>query len=121
MEHYVGPDVSLRLTTICIVDRTGKIEREGEIVPGFAMLQESNRASHIDPPVPSYAIMRSATPTAERTLDPARMFEGELARKPGIRSSHGTAARARNAGYPRLVEILFHRAVTLPRHSLRLD
>ena len=27
MEHYVGLDVSLKLTTICIVDRTGKIER----------------------------------------------------------------------------------------------
>jgi transposase len=29
MEHYVGLDVSLKLTAICIVDRTGKIEREG--------------------------------------------------------------------------------------------
>jgi transposase len=32
MEHYVGLDVSLKLTAICIVDRTGKIEREG-VVP----------------------------------------------------------------------------------------
>jgi transposase len=31
MEHYVGLDVSLKLTAICIVDRTGKIEREGEV------------------------------------------------------------------------------------------
>ena len=31
MEHYVGLDVSLRLTAICIVDRTGKIEREGVV------------------------------------------------------------------------------------------
>src|SRR5215831_20464989 len=29
MEHYVGLDVSLKLTAICIVDRTEKIEREG--------------------------------------------------------------------------------------------
>jgi hypothetical protein len=29
MEHYVGLDVSLKLTAICIVDRAGKIEREG--------------------------------------------------------------------------------------------
>jgi hypothetical protein len=29
MEHYVGLDVSLKLTAICIVDQTGKIEREG--------------------------------------------------------------------------------------------
>jgi hypothetical protein len=28
MEQYVGLDVSLKLTAICIVDRTGKIERE---------------------------------------------------------------------------------------------
>ena len=32
MEHYVGLDVSLKLTAICIVDRTGKIQREG-VVP----------------------------------------------------------------------------------------
>ena len=32
MEYYVGLDVSLKLTAICIVDRTGKIEREG-VVP----------------------------------------------------------------------------------------
>ncbi len=32
MEHYVGLDVSLKLTAICIVDRTGRIQREG-VVP----------------------------------------------------------------------------------------
>jgi transposase len=31
MEHYVGLDVSLKLTAICIVDRTGKIQREGTV------------------------------------------------------------------------------------------
>src|SRR6516162_8437754 len=31
MECYVGLDVSLKLTAICIVDRTGKIEREGTV------------------------------------------------------------------------------------------
>src|SRR5262245_63402118 len=35
MEHYVGLDVSLKLTAICIVDRTGKIECEGGCIrPG---------------------------------------------------------------------------------------
>jgi transposase len=29
MERYVVLDISLKLTAICIVDRTGKIEREG--------------------------------------------------------------------------------------------
>jgi transposase len=32
MEHYVGLDVSLKQTAICIVDQTGKIERE-RVVP----------------------------------------------------------------------------------------
>ena len=32
MEHYVGLDVSLKLTAICIVDQTGKIEREGMVL-----------------------------------------------------------------------------------------
>jgi transposase len=31
MEQYVGLDVSLTMTAICIVDRTGKIEREGVV------------------------------------------------------------------------------------------
>ena len=31
MDHYVGLDVSLKLTAICIVDRTGKIVREGVV------------------------------------------------------------------------------------------
>ena len=31
MEHYVGLDVSFKLTAICIVDRTGNIEREGTV------------------------------------------------------------------------------------------
>jgi hypothetical protein len=41
MEQYVGMDVSLTMTAICIVDRTGKIEREGvvasdpEAIAGF--------------------------------------------------------------------------------------
>ena len=31
LEHYVGLDVSLKLTAICIIERTGKIEREGVV------------------------------------------------------------------------------------------
>jgi transposase len=31
MEPYVGLDVSLKLTAICIMDQTGKIEREGMV------------------------------------------------------------------------------------------
>jgi len=31
VEHYIGLDVSLKLTAICIVDGTGKIVREGTV------------------------------------------------------------------------------------------
>src|SRR6266581_5049736 len=31
MEQYVGLDVSLKMTAICIVDRTGKMDREGMV------------------------------------------------------------------------------------------
>ena len=31
MEHYVGLDVSLKLTAICVVDRTGSVIREGVV------------------------------------------------------------------------------------------
>jgi transposase len=47
MEHYVGLDVSLTLTSICIVDRTGK-EREGvvtsdpEAIAAFIKLHASH-------------------------------------------------------------------------------
>jgi anti-sigma regulatory factor (Ser/Thr protein kinase) len=39
----------------------------GEIAPGFAMLARAKRASHIDPPAPSYAIMRRACPYISRS------------------------------------------------------
>jgi hypothetical protein len=31
MEHYAGIDVSLESTSLCIVDATGRIVREGEV------------------------------------------------------------------------------------------
>jgi hypothetical protein len=45
MEHYVGLDVSLKLTAICIVDRTGKIEREG--VVSFDPRRSQHSSSHM--------------------------------------------------------------------------
>jgi transposase len=50
MEHYVGLDVSLKLTAICIVDGTGRIEREGmvasdpEAIANFIKSQATNVA-----------------------------------------------------------------------------
>ena len=31
MQHYVGLDVSLKQTAVCVVDQTGKIEREAMV------------------------------------------------------------------------------------------
>ena len=31
MEHFVGLDVSLKLTAICVVDRAGSVIREGMV------------------------------------------------------------------------------------------
>ena len=42
-------------------------------------------------------------PTTERTMDPARMFEGELDRKPGIREQPGSRAAVKRACPPRTV------------------
>jgi hypothetical protein len=48
MEHYVGLAISLKLTAICIVDRTGKIEREAVVHPTRRPSRHlSNRMRHI--------------------------------------------------------------------------
>jgi transposase len=50
MEHYVGLDVSLKLTAICIVDRTGKIKREGVVSSDPEAIAEfiKSHASHVE-------------------------------------------------------------------------
>ena len=32
MEHYAGIDVSLELSSVCVVDATGRVVREGKVV-----------------------------------------------------------------------------------------
>ena len=32
MEHYAGIDVSLEYSSVCVVDASGKIVREGKVV-----------------------------------------------------------------------------------------
>src|SRR4029077_8043384 len=41
-------------------------------------VRKADRDCNIEPPASPYAIMRRACPTAERTVDPARMIVGEL-------------------------------------------
>jgi len=65
MEHYVGLDVSLKLTAICIVDQAGKIEREGIVSSNpEAMRRLLNRMRRMSParPVARYRVQTLATP-----------------------------------------------------------
>ena len=49
----------------------------GEIAPGFAMLERAKRASHIDPPASSYAIMRRACPYRGENHEPGKDVHGK--------------------------------------------
>ena len=63
----------------------------GAIAPGFAMLNTAKRASHIDPPTSSYAIMQRACPYRGENPDPARMLTENLKRGPELENSQGQA------------------------------
>jgi hypothetical protein len=62
----------------------------GAIAPGFAMLERAKRASHVDPPASSYAIMRRAGPYRGENPGPGKDVEGELEPRPGIREQPGS-------------------------------
>ena len=61
MQHYIGLDVSLKQTAVCVVDQTGKIKREGMVarvtcgpwrIDGHVRIgQERMRAAQL-PPLP---------------------------------------------------------------------
>ena len=57
----------------------------GAIALGLAMLKRAKRASHIDPPASSYAIMRRACPYRGENPGPGKDVDGELDPRPGIR------------------------------------
>jgi hypothetical protein len=54
------------------------------------MLKRAKRASHIDPPASSYAIMRRASPYRGENPGPGEDVEGELEPRPGIREQPGS-------------------------------
>jgi hypothetical protein len=62
----------------------------GAIAPGFAMLERAKRASHIDPPASSYAIMQRARPYRGENRAPGKDVAGELDPTPGIREQPGS-------------------------------
>ena len=78
-------------------------DSDGEIGPGFAMLK-SKRASHIDPPASSYAIMRRACPYRGENPGPGKDIHGELDPRPGIReqprSRRGQRSQAGSCSAP---------------------
>ena len=59
----------------------------GAIAPGFAMLKKAKRASHIDPPASSYAIMRRASPYRGENPGAGEDVEGELNPGPELENS----------------------------------
>jgi hypothetical protein len=54
------------------------------------MLARAKRASHIDPPASSYAIMRRACPYRGENPEPGKDVDRELDRNPGIREQPGS-------------------------------
>src|SRR5438034_11762049 len=57
------------------------------------MLERAKRASHIDPPASSYAIMQRASPYCGENPGPGKDVHGELDPTPGIREQPRTASR----------------------------
>src|SRR5258706_1566172 len=51
------------------------------------MLERAERASHIDPPASSYAIMQRASPYCGENPGPGKDVDGELEPRPGIRDT----------------------------------
>jgi hypothetical protein len=54
------------------------------------MLERAERASHIDPPASSYAIMQRASPYCGENPGPGKDVRGELEPRPGIREQPGS-------------------------------
>src|SRR5262245_3281684 len=67
----------------------------GAIVLGLAMLKRAKRASHIDPPASSYAIMRRARPYRGENPAPGEDVDRELDPTAGIRERPRTQSGPR--------------------------
>ena len=59
----------------------------GEIALGLAMLKRANRASHIDPPASSNAIMRRASPYCGENPEPGKDVTESLTPRPELENS----------------------------------
>src|SRR5215831_14793542 len=76
--------------SICITGQPNSRRSAGTNVPAGTPLlvsrcSRAKRASHIDPPASSYAIMQRACPYCGENPGPGKDVEGELEPRPGIR------------------------------------
>jgi hypothetical protein len=103
MEYWVGLDVSLKKTSICVVDQSALVTREGvvdsdpesisvyvrseaparydgggEFVRFFASARKADRDCNIEPPASPYAIMRRAYPYRGENSGPGNHIVGKL-------------------------------------------
>src|SRR5260370_13511475 len=69
--------------------RTCRDAGVGAIAPGFAMLERAKRASHIDPPASSYAIMQRACPYCGENPGPGKDVTESLTPRPELENRQG--------------------------------
>jgi hypothetical protein len=81
-----------------------KVVAAGSIAPGFAMPFRAKRASHIDPPASSGAIMRKACPYRGENPGSGKAVHGELDPGPELENSQGQrrllSAAAQRSAHP---------------------
>jgi hypothetical protein len=81
----------------------------GEIALGLAMLKRANRASHIDPPASSNAIMRRARPYCGENPEPGKDVTESLTPRPELENDQDpkrTLVAASRKPDPRLLGIV---------------
>jgi hypothetical protein len=71
----------------------------GEIALGLAMLKRANRASHIDPPASSNAIMRRARPYCGENPEPGKDVTESLTPRPELENGQDPELTLRAANY----------------------
>jgi hypothetical protein len=49
MEHYAGIDVSLELSSVCVVDAQGKIVKEAKVASEPVLGQDARRERGVEP------------------------------------------------------------------------
>ena len=103
MEHYVGLDVSLKLTAICIVDQTGRIEREGVVASNPEAI-----AAFIKSHVCGDKLLRSYLYEAANVLL-TRVAKWSALKAWGIRLAKRSGLRKAKVAVARTLAVILHR------------